>query len=159
MTTWIARAPFQTPLGWASNLAGTVGHSAISSAEPSPAGTKQLSPRACPEPAEGTEVRAARENTNPPGMGAAGVARFLTLPGLANAARPRPPAVLLNIIAKTMPLTAIERDVAKSIAQNFYVTREPTSHEQLLRKFNDPRPITALKDRYRISCRTGPARN
>src|SRR5258708_39305714 len=49
-----------------------------------------------------------------------------------------------------MPLTEIEREITKSVAQYFYVQREPTSHEQLLRAFNDPRPITNLRDRLRI---------
>ncbi|MGA2981354.1 MAG: serine/threonine-protein kinase [Terriglobales bacterium] len=49
-----------------------------------------------------------------------------------------------------MPLTEIEKAVTKSVAQFFAVQREPVSHEQLLRSFNDPRPIITLKDRYRI---------
>ncbi len=49
-----------------------------------------------------------------------------------------------------MPLTEIETRIAKSVAQSFYVQREAISHEQLLRSFNDPRPIITLKDRYRI---------
>lgn len=49
-----------------------------------------------------------------------------------------------------MPLTEIEKAVTKSVAQFFAVHREPVSHEQLLRSFNDPRPIITLKDRYRI---------
>jgi serine/threonine protein kinase len=49
-----------------------------------------------------------------------------------------------------VPLTEIERAVTKSVTQFFLVQREPVSHEQLLRSFNDPRPIITLKDRYRI---------
>jgi hypothetical protein len=54
-----------------------------------------------------------------------------------------------------VPLTEIERGIAKSVAQSFYVQREAISHEQLLRLFNDPRPIIALKDRYRIITEQG----
>src|SRR5690348_11814712 len=41
-------------------------------------------------------------------------------------------------------LTEIERNVAKAVAQNFLVNKEVTSYEQLLRKFEDPRPIIKL---------------
>lgn len=49
-----------------------------------------------------------------------------------------------------MPLTETEKAVAKSVAQFFVLHRKPVSHEQLLRTFNDPKPIITLKDRYRI---------
>ncbi len=49
-----------------------------------------------------------------------------------------------------MPLTDVEREIAKAVAKTYYVMREATTHEQLLRVFGDPRPISMLRDRYRI---------
>jgi serine/threonine protein kinase len=49
-----------------------------------------------------------------------------------------------------MPLTEIEREITKSVAQLFYTQREATSHEQLLRAFGDPRPIINLRDRLHL---------
>ncbi len=49
-----------------------------------------------------------------------------------------------------MPLNGIEREITKAVAQLFYRERVATSHEQLLRAFNDPRPIINLTDRLRI---------
>lgn len=43
-----------------------------------------------------------------------------------------------------MLLTEIERDMTKAVAQNFVVNKEGTTHDQLLRQFDDPRPITKL---------------
>jgi len=51
---------------------------------------------------------------------------------------------------EVMPLTEIEREITKSVAKLFYTQREATSHEQLLRLADDPRPITNLRDRLRI---------
>jgi hypothetical protein len=49
-----------------------------------------------------------------------------------------------------MPLTEIEGEITKYVARFFYTRREPTSHEQLLRISDDPRPIINLRDRLRI---------
>lgn len=49
-----------------------------------------------------------------------------------------------------MPLTEIEREITKAVAQLFYNERIATTHEQLLRVFNDPRPIINLTDRLRM---------
>jgi hypothetical protein len=49
-----------------------------------------------------------------------------------------------------MPLIEIEREITKAVAQLFYKERTATTHEQLLRVFNDPRPIINLTDRLRI---------
>ena len=49
-----------------------------------------------------------------------------------------------------MPLNGIEREITKAVAQLFYRERVATSHEQLLRLFNDPRPIINLTDRLRV---------
>lgn len=49
-----------------------------------------------------------------------------------------------------MPLTDIEREITKEVANIYYTLREATTHEQLLRRFGDPRPIGALRDRYRM---------
>jgi hypothetical protein len=54
-----------------------------------------------------------------------------------------------------MPLTDIEREITKAIANIYYMQREATTHEQLLRNFGDPRPISALRDRYRIIAAQG----
>jgi hypothetical protein len=43
-----------------------------------------------------------------------------------------------------MLLTEIERDVTKAVAKNYMVNKEATTHEQLLRRFRDPRPIIKL---------------
>jgi len=56
-----------------------------------------------------------------------------------------------------MPLTEIEREITKAVAQLFYRERIATSHEQLLRAFNDPRPIINLRDRLRILSTQGPS--
>jgi serine/threonine protein kinase len=54
-----------------------------------------------------------------------------------------------------MPLTDIEREIAKAVANTYYMQRETTTHEQLLRVFGDPRPISMLRDRYRIIAAQG----
>jgi hypothetical protein len=55
-----------------------------------------------------------------------------------------------SIQFEDMPLTEIERKITKSVAHLFYIQREATSHEQLLRISDDPRPIINLRDRLRI---------
>jgi hypothetical protein len=45
-----------------------------------------------------------------------------------------------------VPLSEIEREMTKAVSQLFCLERQATSHEQLLRKFNDPRPIITLKN-------------
>jgi hypothetical protein len=54
------------------------------------------------------------------------------------------------IQSEVMPLTPIEREITKSVADLFYTQREATPHEQLLRISDDPRPIINLRDRLRI---------
>jgi hypothetical protein len=54
-----------------------------------------------------------------------------------------------------MPLTDLEREITKAIANTYYMEREATTHEQLLRVFEDPRPISVLRDRYRIIATQG----
>jgi len=41
-------------------------------------------------------------------------------------------------------LTNIQRELAKTVCQSFYLDRSPVSHEDLLRRFDDPRPIITL---------------
>lgn len=45
-----------------------------------------------------------------------------------------------------MPLTELEREMAKAVCHSFCLEREAVSHEQLLRKFDDPRPIATLRN-------------
>jgi hypothetical protein len=56
----------------------------------------------------------------------------------------------LDTIREIMPLSKIETEITKAVAQLFYRERIATTHEQLLRVFNDPRPIINLTDRLRI---------
>jgi hypothetical protein len=53
-----------------------------------------------------------------------------------------------------MPLTDIEREIAKSVAQHFYVQQDAVYHEQLLRTSKNPTAIMRLKSLNVISALT-----
>ena len=56
-----------------------------------------------------------------------------------------------------MPLTEAERSVLKAVVRSYCVDREPTRHVDLLRLFNDPRPITKVIDeRLLVQGNVGP---